>query len=947
MYIILVIISSLLASASSANVQEGAAFIEGISTGSCPTLRGYFNLQTSTNTYSFTLPNIATACPNVGAKQVQVSIFPLSRSFSGDATSMFGASNKAHDLFDNAALSHPYTLLSNTVSNNVPSEINLIPSSSNSILGRSIVVSIGGVYVASGVIGRRSVASTDVNTAGSAKLSGQSPTLLCKLSDSSLLDAGSPVTKLGAVVISVLANSGGVVIAAKLTTGFTGSSNQHRISLHKTIHVPENLNGKNTAMVAGNMLGEVLTYSSTSTSTSTGTNLPCSSSAKAGDLGNFQGGQYYGRLPIAAGSGWEELVGASCAIWNKPLRTCTAWQVGCTSYDATDSLLAVGVVGLSDGGARLEELGKDLSSLSSPSNGANYDCLSKSTILAQAHLYKVRDISSSADAADAADSASSVPIATVVFVQNQISSSVALTVTLATDTVPDWLSTSSSSTLRALSIQTTGDGSYGMWDGRTISNLDGIFHPVSSHKRALPPNELRRSGDIGNYDLSTQQSYEYYMDTSFGEKNVALEGIKSIIGRGFALHALSDTGLGMDTNRGAILAFGIISTPKPFKNTQKNLARGSILQQEQLICVLRNVKSSKDESTLLPHGVLTIDLKHPSEKASENQNRTSFVTVSGTFSNLYPKMASSASASTYEIEIFEYGDATGSRLGSPIGSIPSSTTMCYDLSRFGWLGEIKRSTSATNDKLLYSYLKPPQDGSLSSLVGKSCVLNEIETNSNGQKNGRRTPVAVGIFALVKNNFEPLHVSNSVNYNQNILQDCHMAPNGKVKIPSNTTINDGTMKDSQVALIVGLSIGIPLGLCVFVGCWWSIFHYTNTHKTIKKTMSLRRDIQSRSHMSVGKHDHHLPAPPLPLMYDGNGSDEIARPMSYRMPNGRVQSVRIGRGKRTSMKPLPSHPHHSLKAAAEGIIFSNRLEHMKEHDQSKLIGSGGVEVEMSSM
>ena len=103
---------------------------------------------------------------------------------------------------------------------------------------------------------------------------------------------------------------------------------------------------------------------------------------------------------------------------------------------------------------------------------------------------------------------------------------------------------------------------------------------------------------------------------------------------------------------------------------------------------------------------------------------------------------------------------------------------------------------------------------------------------------------------------------------------------------------------------------------------------------------------------------MPAPPVPVMYENKnlntarGSIALGRPVSFRMPNGRVQSVRIGRGTTDTSqnKPLPAHPHLSLKSAVDGVMAANRMRHLLEGetDGTPLVGSAvGVEVEMSSM
>jgi hypothetical protein len=339
----------------STNVQQAVALIDWIPNAACPNLRGYITFDTDlvagTTSFSATFPTIENHCANeAGTKAVTIAVYPLSRSYSGDTSATrFGPSSDAHTLYTTAALSYPYTVLKNTITGNIPAPLGLTSLSTNSIVGRAVVLSIDGSDVAAGVIGRRQVAGGNVNIAGGPTLSSQSPTLVCLLSDASTTAPGSADTKTGSLVISSLGNNGGLVIGAKLETGFTSSSN-HRVSLHSYVHVPENTVGSSTATAAAAMLGPVLTYtasaSASATTTSSMGNLPCSKNSRAGDLGNVQGVHYYARLSSPATNGWEQLVGAGCAVWKNPMRTCSVWEVGCASYEASDKLLAVGVIGL-------------------------------------------------------------------------------------------------------------------------------------------------------------------------------------------------------------------------------------------------------------------------------------------------------------------------------------------------------------------------------------------------------------------------------------------------------------------------------------------------------------------------------------------------------------------------------------------------------------------------
>ena len=337
----------------SANVQQAVALIDWIPNAACPNLRGYITFDTDmvagTTSFNVTFPTIENHCANeAGAKAVSIAVYPLSRSYSGDTSATrFGPSSDAHTLYTNAALSYPYTVLKNTITGNIPAPLDLTSLSTNSIVGRAVVLSVDGSDVAAGVIGRRQVAGGNQNIAGGPTLSSQSPTLVCLLSDASTTAPGSAETKTGSLVISSLGNNGGLVVGAKLTTGFSSSSN-HRVSLHSFVHVPENTVGSSSATAAAAMLGPVLTYEAAASATATSSmgNLPCSKNSRAGDLGNVQGVHYYSRLSSPATNGWEQLVGAGCAVWKNPMRTCSVWEVGCASYEASDELLAVGVIGL-------------------------------------------------------------------------------------------------------------------------------------------------------------------------------------------------------------------------------------------------------------------------------------------------------------------------------------------------------------------------------------------------------------------------------------------------------------------------------------------------------------------------------------------------------------------------------------------------------------------------
>jgi hypothetical protein len=577
---LLILYCQQLPSVLSANVEEAVAMIDWIhSSGNshgCAEIRGYISFEktsSTTTSYSLTVPTIAPSCISAtGSKSVTIAIYPLSRSFSG-SSEMFGSSTDASIVY----VTNSIATLQNTVTGNLQSTSNLKHMSSLSILGKAIVLSIDGNHVAAGTIGRRQVSSTNVNQAGGGTT--QAPTLLCMLSDASMKSPATywnqynnvnsnPTVHTGSIVVST--SNGGFVVAAKFNRGFSTSSN-HRLSFHTNAHVPENFATTSTPADAGAMLGNVLTYSHLRASTSY--TLPCGDNRRAGDLGNFQGLHYYARLPdpTPTHSGWEQLIGGSCAIWKQPMRTCKEWEVGCTSYDSSDELIAVGVIGLSDNSARLNELGDQ--SLQPPSSGIDYDCMQDSILLATAHLYPTKFSGANSNN----NYSGNTPIMKVVFIQSEITGSISISVSMITSNVPSWLKSSNTgTTLRSISIQTTGDGSFGEWDTRTLTNLNGTFHPNKNHRRALPPNALRRSGDLGSFDLTHSvidvankinipSTFEYYMDTKFGESMISLNNIEtSIIGRGIVLHGQPDSGLGEDSNRGKTLLFGVIGKLKMF-----------------------------------------------------------------------------------------------------------------------------------------------------------------------------------------------------------------------------------------------------------------------------------------------------------------------------------------------------------------------------------------------
>jgi hypothetical protein len=71
----------------------------------------------------------------------------------------------------------------------------------------------------------------------------------------------------------------------------------------------------------------------------------------------------------------------------------------------------------------------------------------------------------------------------------------------------------------------------------------------------------------------------------------------------------------------------------------------------------------------------------------------------------------------------------------------------------------------------------------------------------------------------------------------------------------------------------------------------------------------------------------------------GDVPIGRPMSFKMPNGRVMSVRLGqRNTESTDKPLPEHPHVSMRTAGKMVVNINRLSHSSKQTSEGVDGTG---------
>ena len=106
------------------------------------------------------------------------------------------------------------------------------------------------------------------------------------------------------------------------------------------------------------------------------------------------------------------------------------------------------------------------------------------------------------------------------------------------------------------------------------------------------------------------------------------------------------------------------------------------------------------------------------------------------------------------------------------------------------------------------------------------------------------------------------------------------------------------------------------------------------------------------MEVDHDDVDLPAPPAPATLAGlSRLQSENRPVSFRLPNGRIQSVRIGRGVVADPhRKLPTHPSMKLMKVktSTGVPATKKkesikiMEASKEGENSLLTHSGEIEL-----
>ena len=110
---------------------------------------------------------------------------------------------------------------------------------------------------------------------------------------------------------------------------------------------------------------------------------------------------------------------------------------------------------------------------------------------------------------------------------------------------------------------------------------------------------------------------------------------------------------------------------------------------------------------------------------------------------------------------------------------------------------------------------------------------------------------------------------------------------------------------------------------------------------------------RGHVNVDNHDYDVPAPPAPAnlqkMSRVDSMKSMGRPVSFRMPNGRIQSVRIGRGAAAEPhKPLPAHPsmhNMKIKTSSDAPLQTKKsamMEPSNEGENTLLTHAGDIEL-----
>ena len=354
---------------------------------------------------------------------------------------------------------------------------------------------------------------------------------------------------------------------------------------------------------------------------------------------------------------------------------------------------------------------------------------------------------------------------------------------------------------------------------------------------------------------------------------------------------------------GTILAYGVLGASAPLSPWHTvNLARGPSLKNERLVCVLHGASAPTATAVW---GLITATL-------GDVENSTA-VSVAGDYAGL-------AAGATYLLEMYSHGgdgaDAFG--LAEPYGPRPGTGQACYDPSiTFGFLGSFATTAATAQHRTL---LRPPRQGTLSPFVGRGCVLSKASASDPSQA---VQVVAAGVWGMAGATAALDTAGTDVAVA--IPQDCR-APPVEIKIAEKEGKPRTEHVPNDMGLVIGLSVGLPLlalAISVFV---WSHCHHKETTKIMQRTHTMLQEVAVREHHVIHSGDNSKPAPPVPhahrSMRFGRSAREnagsstvlstgmsggsltlnvtssvadfhrsagshIDRPISLRLPNGRVQ------------------------------------------------------------
>jgi len=233
------------------------------------------------------------------------------------------------------------------------------------------------------------------------------------------------------------------------------------------------------------MAHDIFSMLGTTTTTTASHNLPCSPHRRLGDLGNVvvrststgDKAEYYARMKTFSTSSSSspssstrltDVVGAKCVLWSTPDVTCTVWSTGCTAIDNQRRVLAYGTVGLAPDGSG----GRDAKHIQT--SNIDYDCMSSIVRKVVAKIYPM----------EPEGGGTAVPriYGTASLVAPTTNQDAPTTLDVQLTGTPD-------ATIRALSIQTTGDVGA---DGASY-----VFAPLD-RLPGRPPSSTRRVGDLGD-----------------------------------------------------------------------------------------------------------------------------------------------------------------------------------------------------------------------------------------------------------------------------------------------------------------------------------------------------------------------------------------------------------------------------------------------------------------